>query len=266
MIVIKDKKDMETAPDTFLKNIPYKLMGKYDGLNFVDKDVRVLSVQFSKVGAKTYSAFPNLEWIIARSHGTDNINLDECDKRGIGVISTKPYAKSTARWIKQFLQLEDIIGFIGHGAIASNINVFNNIIYNTQSSRDELITLAKNVDTLVITIPQTPETKHIIGEDVLSVFSGKIISVGRWDIIDNEALLKYIDRINYAVIDTLGKTKQQELLATGKILYTKHTAWEYKFAYDEKYFQQLETFINDCLNNNVKNPDLMRRRVVTLWD
>ena len=244
MIVIKDKKDMETAPDTFLKNIPYKLMGKYDGLNFVDKDVRVLSVQFSKVGAKTYSAFPNLEWIIARSHGTDNINLDECDKRGIGVVSTKPYDKSTARWIKQFLQLEDIIGFIGHGAIASN----------------------KNVDTLVITIPQTPETKHIIGEDVLSVFSGKIISVGRWDIIDNEALLKYIDRINYAVIDTLGKTKQQELLATGKILYTKHTAWEYKFAYDEKYFQQLETVINDCLNNNVKNPDLMRRRVVTLWD
>ena len=51
MIVIKDKKDMETAPDTFLKNIPYKLMGKYDGLNFVDKEKNMIFKSASEIAA-----------------------------------------------------------------------------------------------------------------------------------------------------------------------------------------------------------------------
>ena len=42
---------------------------------------------------------PNLKWIVCRSHGFDNINLAECEKRGIGVLTTKPFTQSTADWI-----------------------------------------------------------------------------------------------------------------------------------------------------------------------
>ena len=99
MIVLKDKKDIKFAPNNFLKDYEWELHGQYDSLQFVNKDVKVLSVQSTKVGEKTYKAFPNLEWIIIRQHGYDNINLNECEKRGIGVVTTKPFAQSTADWI-----------------------------------------------------------------------------------------------------------------------------------------------------------------------
>ena len=266
MIVFKDKKDIQYAPETFSQNVPYRLMGAYGSLDFVDRNIRVLSVQFSKVGKKTYDAFPNLEWIVARSHGIDNVNLEECEKRGIGIVNTNPYAESTARWIQQYLTDEDTVGFVGYGAIAKNVKVSNKLVFNSKNTKEDLLKLAVNANTLVITIPQTKETKGIIGEAVLSVFFGKIISVGRWDIIDNKALLKNIERITHAYIDTLGEINQQELLDTGKVTYSKHTAWSTGFSYDEKYFHNLESIIKKCLNNTVDNPTLPRKKRRTLWD
>ena len=86
MIILKDKKDIKFAPETFLKDYEWESHGQYDSLNFINKDVKVLSVQFSTVGEKSYKAFPNLEWIIVRQHGYDNVNLEECEKRNIDVI------------------------------------------------------------------------------------------------------------------------------------------------------------------------------------
>ena len=44
----------------------------------LDKDkVKVLSVKFSKVGKKTFTDYKNLEWIVCRSHGIDNVNIQE---------------------------------------------------------------------------------------------------------------------------------------------------------------------------------------------
>ena len=96
MIVLKDKKDIKFAPNNFLQDYEWESHGQYDSLQFVNPNVKVLSVQFTKVGEKTYKAFPNLEWIIVRQHGFDNVNLEECEKRGIGVVNTKPFAQSTA--------------------------------------------------------------------------------------------------------------------------------------------------------------------------
>ena len=84
MIILKDKKDIKFAPEDFLQDYEWESHGQYDSLNFVNPKVTVLSVQFTKVGEKTYKAFPNLEWIIVRQHGFDNINLEDCEKRGIG--------------------------------------------------------------------------------------------------------------------------------------------------------------------------------------
>ena len=135
MIVLKDKKDIKFAPKDFLKDYQWELHGQYDSLQFVNKDIKVLSVQSTKVGEKTYNAFPNLEWIIVRQHGYDNINLSECEKRGIGVVTTKPFAQSTADWINQYVTNNDKIALIGNGAIGSKVR--SDIIIDKKSSKDK---------------------------------------------------------------------------------------------------------------------------------
>ena len=159
MIVLKDKKDIKFAPKDFLSNYKWESHGQYDSLDFVNPDVKILSVQFTKVGDKTYKAFPNLEWIIVRQHGYDNVNLNECEKRGIGVITTKPFAQSTADWINQYINDDDKIGLIGNGSIgskvvANNIEVITRQYYLNPESH-------MNFNTLVVTVP--PENnKHLI--------------------------------------------------------------------------------------------------------
>ena len=56
-VIIKDKKDIKFAPSNFLKEYEWESHGQYDSLDFVDPDVEVLSVQFTKVGDKTYKAY-----------------------------------------------------------------------------------------------------------------------------------------------------------------------------------------------------------------
>ena len=255
MIVLKDKKDIKFAPEDFLKGYEWESHGQYDSLDFVNPNVKVLSVQFTKVGEKTYKAFPNLEWIIIRQHGYDNVNIDECKKRGIGVITTKPFAQSTADWINQYINDDDKIALIGNGSIGSkvksdNIRIIGRNIHGFYWN---------NYNTLIVTVP--PEkTKHLINNDILSKFKGKLISISRSDVIDNKALLDNIDNISHAYIDTLGNEYRKEILDTGKVTYTKHTAWEHNFSYENNtiYFEDLEQQIKDCLNGLISKPILNR--------
>ena len=265
MIVLKDKKDIKFAPKDFLKDYQWESHGQYDSLQFVNKDIKVLSVQSTKVGEKTYNAFPNLEWIIVRQHGYDNINLEECEKRGIGVVTTKPFAQSTADWINQYINEDDKVALIGNGAIGSKVR--SDIIIDKKSSKDKNYWehyYWNEYDTLIVTVP--PENnKHLINENVLSKFKGKLISVSRSTVIDNEALLKYIDNITHAYVDTLDEHLRDELLKTGKVTYSKHTAFAHNFTYENNtnYFKHLENIIVECLNNNCTNPVLPRSEKVT---
>ena len=254
MIILKDKKDIKFAPETFLKDYEWESHGQYDSLNFINKDVKVLSVQFSTVGEKSYKAFPNLEWIIVRQHGYDNVNFEECEKRNIGVVITKPFAQSTADWINQFVDADDKVLLIGNGAIGSKVKCNNISILNRGKVCDKA-----DFDTMILTIP--PENnKHFLNNEFLKNFKGKLISVSRSDVIDNKALLDNIDNISHAYIDTLGDEYRKELLDTGKVTYTKHTAFEYGFSYENNatYFEDLEQQIKDCLNDLVSRPVLRR--------
>jgi phosphoglycerate dehydrogenase-like enzyme len=259
IVVVKDKKDIKFAPSTFLNECEWESHGQYDSLQFVNPNVKVLSVQFTKVGEKTYKAFPNLEWIIVRQHGFDNVNLAECEKRGIGVVNTKPFAQSTADWISQYIEESDRIAFVGYGAIARKVKTTDYIEVVGRHSN-----ISDEVNTLVVSVP--PENnERLIGDSVFSKFRGKLISVSRASVIDNHALMKNIKRISHAYIDTLDSYFREELLATGKVTYTKHTAFDYGFSYENntKYFADLETIIKQCLDNKVDNPILTRKERVT---
>jgi len=258
MIVLKDKKDIKFAPENFLDNFKWESHGQYDSLDFVNPDVKVLSVQFTKVGEKTYKAFPNLEWIIVRQHGYDNVNLSECEKRGIGVTTTKPFAQSTADWINQYITDDDKVALIGNGSIGSKVKA------DTRIGRNVSFGSLNNYNTLVVTIP--PENnKHYIDDSILSVFKGKLISVSRSTVIDNKALLDNIDNITHAYVDTLDEYLREELLATGKVTYSKHTAFAHNFTYENnnQYFEDLQGTIVDCLSDMVEDPVLSRQVRVT---
>ena len=260
MIVLKDKKDIKYAPISFLKDYEWESHGQYDSLDFVNPNVKVLSVQFTKVGEKTYKAFPNLEWIIVRQHGFDNVNIAECEKRGIGVVTTKPFAQSTADWINSFIEETDNVALMGYGSIGSKVKANNIHSFLRKSTYDTL----KDFNTLVVTVPPRGNDK-LIGENILSKFKGKLISVSRSTVIDNISLYKHIDNITHAYVDTLDDHLREELLATDKVTYTKHTAFEYGFSYENntKYFDDLYNVVVECLNNNVNNPILSRSERVT---
>ena len=74
-VLLKDKKDLNAlrTREDIWSNEDYEIVGSQDEINR-DLQVEVLSVKFSKVGQKTFNAYPNLKWIICRSHGYDNIN------------------------------------------------------------------------------------------------------------------------------------------------------------------------------------------------
>ena len=66
-------------------------------------------------------------------------------------------------------------------------------------------------------------------------------------------------------MDTLDSHLRESLFETGKITYTRHTAFEYRFSYENntKYFDDLNDTIMDCLNDTVDNPTLRRTLRVT---
>ena len=65
-------------------------------------------------------------------------------------------------------------------------------------------------------------------------------------------------------VDTLDENLREDLLATGKVTYTKHTAFSHGFSYEnnDKYFSELEEHIMDCLSNTVSKPILSRQERV----
>ena len=108
---------------------------------------------------------------------------------------------------------------------------------------------------------------YYINDSILSVFKGKLISVSRSTVIDNKALLDNIDNITHAYVDTLDEYLREELLATGKVTYSKHTAFAHNFTYENnsEYFDNLQATIVDCLSNMVENPVLSRQVRITFW-
>ena len=99
-------------------------------------------------------------------------------------------------------------------------------------------------------------------QEILKNFKGKIISVSRSNVINNTALLDNLDNISHAYIDTLDSNHRDELLESGKVTYTKHTAWSHNFSYEnnEEYYADLQSKL---LQPNNYKPVLERTERVT---
>ena len=83
MNVLKTMEDLWSTED-------YEIVGSQDEI-LRNLDVEILSVKFSKVGQKTFDAYPNLKWIVCRSHGYDNVNVDLAKKYNIDLNNIETY-------------------------------------------------------------------------------------------------------------------------------------------------------------------------------
>lgn len=96
---------------------------------------------------------------------------------------------------------------------------------------DDLIDAVAQVDALVVTLPGTAQTHHLIGRDVLAaVKPGAIVTnVGRGTVIDESALLEALDdeRVAFAGLDVFEQEPLDDaspLWTHPRVLVSPHTA------------------------------------------
>ncbi|MFK4761211.1 D-2-hydroxyacid dehydrogenase [Microbacterium sp. ZW T5_45] len=124
------------------------------------------------------------------------------------------------RWLMKHLDEMTVlvIGLGGIGkAVATRLSAFGATVWGTSRSGapvdgvdrlvslDELNDVVAEVDAIVVTLPGTDQTLHLVGEELLqNVKPGVIIAnVGRGTVIDETALLAALDdgRVAYAALD-----------------------------------------------------------------
>jgi len=277
-VVLKDKKDMnhlfqfegyenwDEITDNALEWEDYKIMGSQDEIER-DLETEVLSVKFSKIGQKTFDAYPNLKWIQCRAHGSDNINLELAGNHRVGVVCLDPDTFNVAKWIDRWKKGPKVL-LLGAGKIGRAISLaFDYDVTEVTSTTDynTIYPYMESFDTIIVSAPPTPQP--IVDSALLEKFHGNIISISRPACIDNEALLEAVNdgRITNAQMDMLDPKGRDELIATGKVDYHGHKAWEaYGVTqYDERYFCMVFQEIQWLLRNNPKyEPPYRNSRVV----
>ena len=276
-IVLKDKKDMndlfhfegfenwDEITDQKLEWEDYKIMGSQDEIER-DLETEVLSVKFSKIGQKTFEAYPNLKWIQCRAHGSDNINLELAENRRVGVVCLDPDTFNVAKWIDRWKKGKNVL-LLGAGKIGKAINTFDYNVTEVNSTTDynTIYPYMESFDTIIVAA--SPTDTPIVDSALLEKFHGNILSISRPACIDNEALLEAVNdgRVTNAQMDMLDPKGRDELIATGKVKYHGHKAWEaYGITqYDERYFCMVFQEIQWLLRDNPKyEPPYRNSRVV----
>ena len=276
-VVLKDKKDMndlfhfegfenwDEITDQKLEWEDYKVMGSQDEIER-DLETEVLSVKFSKIGQKTFEAYPNLKWIQCRAHGSDNINLELAENRRVGVVCLDPDTFNVAKWIDRWKKGKNVL-LLGAGKIGKAINTFDYNVTEVNSTTDynTIYPYMESFDTIIVAA--SPTDTPIVDSALLEKFHGNILSISRPACIDNEALLEAVNdgRVTNAQMDMLDPKGRDELIATKKVTYHGHKAWEaYGITqYDERYFCMVFQEIQWLLRNNPKyEPPFRNSRVV----
>lgn len=252
-----------------LTDINDRLRGNMTGAHFVGarkpmKDVvngqvKILSVKFTKVGKGTFDKFPNLRYVVCRSHGVDNVDTYEAMRRGIKVIATSPNAANCANYLKHYYdkwkEYNMPVTLFGYGAIAKAFETValspreQTFIIGSKTKFDDAKgILARGVQTLVVTAPLNDQTKGIINGGLLSNFEGNLISIARGGLFNHKDVLLLIKtgQILHAAMDIIKEDYQQEFMDAG-VVYTEHTAWKFGGVDQSVYNANLVSLIDGLL-------------------
>ena len=136
------------------------------------------------------------------------------------------------------------VGIVGFGSIGQRVARFlaafdANVIYWSRTAHTSTIgrqvgleELFETADIISLHLPATPETRMLVGKSLLERSKPGLIVVNtaRGDLIDEEALLQFLDlgRVALAVLDVFAREPAQTtspLLMHPRVLATPHVAW-----------------------------------------
>lgn len=103
-------------------------------------------------------------------------------------------------------------------------------LYSEILSLEELDNALSEADIIVLTLPLTEQTKHLINDNRLSLSKdgATLVNIARGAIIDTEALLNHIDRLTGAVLDVFEEEPLSEsipLWDKENIILTPHNSY-----------------------------------------
>lgn len=208
--------------------------------------------------------------MICRSHGIDNVNIDEARKRNIGIISTSPTSKQCAAWIFDKIDDDDGILIFGDGAISKELQtrIKNFNIVNTKTDKADIDRYISECKNIIVTLPSNDTTTHYFNKDLFSKIKNKvtIISISRGEVFDNSALLEFInsDMFIKGHFDMISATGRDDLLKSDNMYYYEHTSWKFNNTNtnsDDIYASELKSIIDQCISGNVNQPQLNRTDV-----
>ncbi|KAL5132962.1 Glyoxylate/hydroxypyruvate reductase HPR3 [Glycine soja] len=215
----------------------YKIMSELRGKPFAFKECdnslpflptqsiqTILCSPRQKISADFIGLLPLLSLIMTSSAGTDHIDLVECSRHGIQVVSVPgDQAKDVAdmavgllidvlwkisaadRHVRKWgLSMPQNLSFgiVGLGKIgkevAKRLEAFDcRIMYHSRNEKpfilypfySNVVELAGNSDVLVFCCPLNEQTRHIINREVMLGKDGVIVNVGRGSLIDEKELV-----------------------------------------------------------------------------
>ena len=103
-------------------------------------------------------------------------------------------------------------------------------LYNEMLPLDKLDEALSQTDVVVLTLPLTEQTRHLIDESKLSFMKdgATLVNIARGAIVDTEALLNHIDRFTGAVLDVFEEEPLNEnspLWSKQNIILTPHNSF-----------------------------------------
>ena len=263
-ILLRDKSDLKGIEE-FIPNV--YIQGAMEKSNHPVNDIKVISNKFTKIGKTILDKYPNLEWVVYRGHGTDGINLELCKQYGVGVVATNPNTEGCANWINDKLVDGNTIIF-GNGSISKRLQELmetyysvNGFEYSVVNSSVKVHNINNHYKNVVSCVPLNDETENMFNYELFkNVNDMNFVSISRDKTHNNKDLLKLIkeNKFKKLYIDTLGTEHREELIDTGIVDYTKHTAW----VSEKDDLLELKNIIQDCLDDDVTNPILERRKNV----
>lgn len=122
--------------------------------------------------------------------------------------------------------------FNAFSCVVSGVDLFprEHSLYSEMLPLDKLDDALKTADIVVLTLPLTEQTKHLINESKLSLFKdgAVLVNIARGAVVDTEALIKNIDRLSGAALDVFEEEpldKNSPLWDKPNIVLTPHNSF-----------------------------------------
>lgn len=171
-------------------------------------------------------------------------NILEVYGKTIGFIGTGSIAVEAAKRLKGF----------GVGLIGINTNGRNIDYFDECHSIDQLDQILSICDVVVITVPSTKETKHLIDKAAFSKLKrgAFLVNVARGSILDESALIESLKTGNLAgaaldVFEEEPLGKDSELWTLSNAIITPHNSWISEMRNERRWkliYENLRRYIN----------------------